>query len=279
MFMSHSPIKSFHPLFWWLWAVTTAILILIANTLTLTLISIIATFILFYRFKSSTYWGSSFRWAVRLALIAFTFRMTIGFIIGVPMPGKVIFTLPEFQLPEFFVGIRVGGAVTQQRLLTTFTEAVLLMALILIFATANALSNPHSLLRVLPRRFYGLGLAGVIATSVAPQAALSISRVRAAKRLRGQSPNRLTAWRKTAIPVLEDALERSIDLAASLESRGYGHFENSTRYRQQHWNLRDFLGVSGPVYAMLAWLLIPNPPVISSAIILLVLLLTPVMAQ
>ncbi|MEY3115882.1 MAG: hypothetical protein RL611_596 [Actinomycetota bacterium] len=49
------------------------------------------------------------RWALRFALIAFTLRMAIGFFIGVPMPGTVLFSLPQIKLPEFLVGIRVGG--------------------------------------------------------------------------------------------------------------------------------------------------------------------------
>jgi len=83
------------------------------------------------------------RWALRFALIAFTLRMAIGFLIGVPMPGTVLFSLPQIKLPEFLVGIRVGGDVTSQRLLSALDEALLLVALILVFAGANALSNPH----------------------------------------------------------------------------------------------------------------------------------------
>jgi energy-coupling factor transporter transmembrane protein EcfT len=195
------------------------------------------------------------------------------------MPGRVLFTLPQIQLPEFLVGIRLGGQVTEQRLQSTFNEATLLAALILTFALANSLSNPHSLLKVLPRRFYGIGLASVIATSVAPQAARSISRVRAAKRLRGQSGNGLRSWRRVAIPVLEDSLERSIDLAASLESRGYGYFPKTTRYRAQKWQMTDTLGVSGPAYILIAALLLNPTSHLLLGVLFFLLILTPVVAQ
>ncbi len=56
------------------------------------------------------------RWALRFALIAFSLRMAIGFIIGVPMPGTALFSIPQIRLPEFLVGIRVGGDVTSHRL-------------------------------------------------------------------------------------------------------------------------------------------------------------------
>jgi energy-coupling factor transport system permease protein len=227
--------------------------------------------------RNSTYWFQTFHWALRFAAIAFLFRMAIGFLIGVPMPGTVILTLPQIQLPEIFVGIRVGGVVTSQRLLTAFDEALLLVALILVFASANALSNPHNLLRVLPKRFYGIGLASVIASSVAPQTARSITRVRSAKRLRGQPSEGLQSWRKIALPVLEDSLERSIDLAASLESRGYGYFKNPTRYRPERWGARESLALSGPIYALLAIALLNISSPIIFSLILFICISTPVL--
>ena len=276
---AHKPQQGFHPLFWWLWAVLTSGVVLILDETLISLAAIVGSLLLARGFKGSTYWRTSFYWSLRLALMAFLFRMLIGFLIGVPMPGKVLFSLPQLQLPELIVGIRLGGPVTEQRLLATLNEAALLAALILIFALANSLSNPHSLLKVLPRRFYGIGLASVIATSVAPQAARSISRVRFAKRLRGQSGSGLRSWRRVAIPVLEDSLERSIDLAASLESRGYGYFPATTRYRAQNWQLRDSLGISGPAYLLTTILLLSSIAPWLLVTLFTLLILTPVVAK
>lgn len=203
--------------------------------------------------------------------------MLIAILIGVPMPGRTLFTIPQVQLPEMFVGIRVGGPVTSQRLLSGFDEAILLVALILIFATANALSNPHSLLRILPRRFYGVGLASVISSSVAPQAARGIERVRNARRLRGQNSRGITSWRGIALPVLEDSLERSIELAASLESRGYGYFPSPTRYRPEIWKIRDTLAISGALYSLIL-IISSNSSSLLVSIIVAIFVLTPVFA-
>ncbi|MGA0113021.1 MAG: hypothetical protein ACO3H7_01715 [Candidatus Nanopelagicaceae bacterium] len=276
---AHIQRSGFHPLFWWVWAVLTSSVVLVLDTTNISMAAIAATLMLAAGFRGSTYWRTSFKWILRLALIAFAFRMLIGFLIGVPMPGKVLFTLPQIQLPEFLVGIRLGGPVTEQRLQSTLKEATLLAALILIFALSNSLSNPHSLLKVLPRRFYSIGLAGVIATSVAPQAVRSISRVRTAKRLRGQPGNGLGSWRRVAIPVLEDSLERSIDLAASLESRGYGYFPKTTRYRAQRWQITDTLGVSGPAYVLIAALLLNPTAALLLGVLFFLLILTPVVAR
>ena len=243
---------TFHPLVWWLWATFLATSALLARSSLVSLLLIAATLLIHALLSSTTTWSRTFHWALRLALFAFTIRMLVAILLGVPMPGRTLFTLPHIQLPEFFVGIRLGGPVTSQRLASAFDEGVLFVALILIFATANSLSNPHGLLRILPKRFYGLGVAGVIASSVAPQTARSIERVRSARRLRGHRTGALRSWRGIALPVLEESLERSINLAASLESRGYGYFPKPTRYRPEKWKLRDYLAVSGPLYILFA---------------------------
>ena len=242
----------FHPLVWWLWATFLATSALLARSSLVSLLLIAATLLIHALLSSTTTWSRTFHWALRLALFAFTIRMLVAILLGVPMPGRTLFTLPQIQLPEFFVGIRVGGPVTSQRLASAFDEGILFVALILLFATANSLSNPHGLLRILPKRFYGLGVAGVIASSVAPQTARSIERVRSARRLRGHRTGALRSWRGIALPVLEESLERSINLAASLESRGYGYFPKPTRYRPEKWKLRDYLAVSGPLYILFA---------------------------
>jgi energy-coupling factor transporter transmembrane protein EcfT len=256
--------ESFHPLFYWLWALTLLVILLVSDSTLISISISIGAVALVLLKHSNTYWYQSFRWSLRLAALAFTLRMAIGVIIGVPMPGQVLFTIPSITLPDLFVGVRLGGDVTSQRLSTAFDEAILLVALILIFAAASALSNPHELLRVLPRKYYGIGLATVIASSVAPQSAKSIERVRAARRLRGESSTGIASFRKVGIPVLEESLERSIDLAASLESRGYGYFPNPSRYRPHSWRLRETVALSSPIYALISLLLLPS---ISSALL------------
>ena len=54
----------------------------------------------------------------------------------------------------------------------------------------------------------------VIALSVAPQLIESIQRVHRARRLRGDSARNLRALRTVAMPVLADAIDRSLALAA-----------------------------------------------------------------
>jgi energy-coupling factor transport system permease protein len=76
---------------------------------------------------------------------------------------------------------------------------------------------------------YELGVAVVVSISVAPQLVESVQRVARARRLRAGRSKGLRALRSVAIPVLEDALERSLLLAAAMDSRGYGRAGPATR--------------------------------------------------
>jgi energy-coupling factor transport system permease protein len=61
-----------------------------------------------------------------------------------------------------------------------------------------------------------------VALAFAPQAVAAVGRLRSARRLRGRSDRGLRRIRGLAIPVLEGALERSVDLAAAMDARGFG---------------------------------------------------------
>ncbi|NDC13255.1 MAG: energy-coupling factor transporter transmembrane protein EcfT [Actinobacteria bacterium] len=227
-----------HPLFWWLWACAGSVMLLRNSRadsswiIALSFSIILAAITLTRQFPLSSSSRRLLRLGYIIALVATGFRMIIAITLGVPMPGRVLFQLPQIDLPNFLVGITIGGPVTSQRLAGAMSESLVFAGIVILFATANALTTPHRLLRVLPSRLHGIGLATSIATSVAPQSAESFTRVRQAHRLRGRQLNSWNSIGRVAVPVLEESLERSIDLAVALESRGYGYFQSPSRYRR-----------------------------------------------
>jgi energy-coupling factor transport system permease protein len=74
----------------------------------------------------------------------------------------------------------------------------------------------------LPPALYEIGSAVVVALTLAPQLVESVFRVRRARRLRAAPGKGIRNLRAIALPVLEDALSRSLQLAAAMDSRGYG---------------------------------------------------------
>jgi energy-coupling factor transporter transmembrane protein EcfT len=135
-------------------------------------------------------------------------------------------------------GIRIGGVVTLERLSSSLHEGVIIATMIALFGAATSLTSPHKLLRVTPSFIYEIGITLVIATSLFPQLATSARRIRTAQKLRGFEKIEL---RSIAIPLLEESLSRSLQLAAAMDARGYGISRKRSRYRPQPWLMRDNL--------------------------------------
>lgn len=230
-----------HPFTWWLWAIGLAIAIVRFDRTWFSLSCVGVVMMVVYRFREDAPWAKSFEWTLKLALWILGVRTFVGIAIGVPIPGTELFKLPVFPLPSWMPGIRIGGAVTWERLSSSLTEGLLICSIILIFGAATSLTSPHRLLRVLPIYIYEFAVAVVIATSVLPQLVSSVKRIRMAQRLRGQNTRGFTSWKRVAIPLLEESLARSLDLAAAMDSRGYGVSKKRSRYRPISWRFKDSL--------------------------------------
>ena len=76
-----------------------------------------------------------------------------------------------------------------------------------------------------------------------PQLADSFRRVRAAQTLRGGDSGRVRGLRRLLVPVLEDSLERSLALAAGMDTRGYGRTAGATRARTAYHRGLMLLGL------------------------------------
>ena len=134
----------------------------------------------------------------------------------------MLFRLPQLHAPRWYAGVQFGGPVSLEASLAAAVDGLRLACLLCCVGAANTLANPKRALRVLPGALYELGVAVTVSISVAPQLVESVQRVRRARRLRAGRVSGLRALRGIAVPVLEDALERSLRLAAAMDSRGYG---------------------------------------------------------
>jgi energy-coupling factor transport system permease protein len=78
----------------------------------------------------------------------------------------------------------------------------------------------------------------------------SVARIRQAQRLRGQTLKGFGSWKRVAIPLLEESLARSLDLAAAMDSRGYGVSRNRSTYRPIKWKLSDVLVIGSALVVL-----------------------------
>jgi len=214
--------RGLHPGAWWLWAIGVAVAASrTTNPLLLALMLAVVSVVVVVR-RSDAPWARAYRLYLVLGAVIIVLRVVLHITVGFKYGDHVLLRLPEVPLPEWAAGIQVGGTVYLEGLLGAFFQGLRLATLIACIGAANALANPKRLLRALPGALHEIGVAFVVSLTVAPQLADSVHRVRRARRLRGDNVRGVRAVGRIALPVLQDALDRSILLAAAMDSRGYG---------------------------------------------------------
>ena len=226
---------SFHPLTWWIFSAAIAFAIARVNSPVFAIAAVGVMSVIVFTQRDDAPWGRSFNATLKVSVWIIAIRAIIGVLIGVPIPGTTLFTIPTVPLPSWIPGIRIGGTVTLERLNSSLSEGIIICAILVVFGAAASLTSPHRLLRVLPVYVYEFGISVVIATSVLPQLVSAVSRIRMAQRLRGQKTHGVKAFKRIALPLLEESLARSLDLAAAMDSRGYGINKKRSKYRPIKW--------------------------------------------
>jgi energy-coupling factor transport system permease protein len=220
--------RDLHPVAWWLWALGLATAASFTTNPYLLLLLIGVACLAVAARRSEQPWAGSFRIYLWLGVAIVAIRVLFRVLVGGGDGGRVLLHLPEIPLPHWTLGLRLLGSVTQESLLAGLYDGLRLAAIVICVGSANALANPKRLLRSVPPALYEIGSALVVAVTVLPQLADSVRRVRAAQLLRGGETGRVRSLRRLVVPVLEDALERSLALAAGMDTRGYGRTSGTT---------------------------------------------------
>jgi len=211
-----------HPGAWWLWALGLgAAATRTANPLLLGLIVAVATLVVSAR-RPQAQWAGAYTVFLRLALLVIVIRVAFAIVFGLRVGTTTLFTLPSLVLPDWMAGVTVGGPVTAEMLVIALIQGAQLATLLICIGAANSLASPVRLLKALPPGLYHVGVACVVALSLAPRIMINVRRVMQARRLRGRPTKGLRAAAEAAVPVLESSLDDAINLAAAMDTRGYG---------------------------------------------------------
>lgn len=246
--------RALHPGAWWLWALSLAIAASrTTNPIVLLLIVAVVGFVVSNR-RSEAPWARGFRAYLVLGLVVVAIRVVFRMLLDGQYGQHILFTLPEIPLPAAAAGIRIGGPVSAEGVLAALYDGLRLATLLLCIGAANVLADPKRLLKAMPAALHELGVAITVALSVAPQLVESGQRVRRARRLRGETTRRLHVVKEVAIPVMTDALDRSLLLAAAMDSRGYArsaHVAPGVRRTTGALLVGGLLGVCVGTYGLL----------------------------
>ena len=209
---------------WWLLAICLAIAAGLTRNF-FVLVAVIGFALLVIRIcREDAPWSRSIGFYLRLAgfviAVRLLFRLVFNF--AGAAPDDVLFSLPSVTL-NLGIGNQVVlfGDISSMSMQAALIDGLRLSAIIVAIGLANSLANPRKLLKSTPSALYEIATALSVAINLAPQLIASLQRVRRARGLRGGSRG-LGSLRGIVIPVLEDTIEQSLQLAASMDARGFG---------------------------------------------------------
>jgi energy-coupling factor transport system permease protein len=260
--------RNLHPGAWWLWALGLATAASrTTNPILLLLVLTVAGYVVVNR-RTEAPWARAYGFYLKMGLVVIAIRVVFGALFAAPAPGHVLVTLPSIELPEWAAGVRIGGEVTIEAVLAAVYEGLQLATILACVGAANALANPKRLLKAVPGALYEVGVAVVVALSFSPHLVESVSRVRATRRLRGRRDRGLRGLRGVAMPVLEGALERSVELAAAMDARGFGRRIEQDRRRRTSGAL-TLAGLVGACIGSYGLLDAQSPPLLGLPLLVL----------
>lgn len=211
-----------HPSTWWAIALSLAVIAGSASTILQTSLVAAISVLMILLFRDDAPWARSLKFylilAVAVVVIRVLFRVLFSFS---QATDDILFELPRFELNFGLGAIGLLGNVSSAAMLGALIDGTRLAAIILAIAVANTLANPRKLLKSAPGALYEIATSVSVAINLAPQLIESFARVRRARGLRGKG-RKSSTLNGLLIPVLEDTLDRSLLLAASMDARGFG---------------------------------------------------------
>ncbi|TMC51784.1 MAG: hypothetical protein E6J20_14705 [Chloroflexi bacterium] len=152
------------------------------------------------------------RMLVGAALIA-TVDVLLNFV-SAHLGRTVLFALPD-AVPA------LGGPYTLEALAFGVSNALTIAAAIFAAASFSLLLESHDVMDALPNVLSRTGTAIAASLNLVPSIVASFAEVSEAQRFRGWRPRGPRSWAEVIVPVVLTSAESSIQLAESMEARGF----------------------------------------------------------
>ena len=226
-----------HPATWAVWTIVVAAVTMLTHN-PLYLLLLLGVVAIHYppasgRRPEARGWGALLRIAVSLALLVIPFNA-----LNAHAGRHVLFRLPT-NWPL------IGGNITLEGVLWGTTTALSLVTLLVLFATFNLRVTQAQILHLTPAFVYEMGLIVSIALAFVPQMIRSAQEIRDAQRIRGHRMRQLRDLRPFVMALLTTGLERSVQLAESMEARGFGNARDLPRVRDVVYKVLTLLALAG----------------------------------
>lgn len=205
--------NTFHTWSWVAWLTAAAVPAFTLRNPLYYLLILGAAWIVYASLGRATPTGRSWGSLVKVGL--FFFALTIPFTALSVHIGRIVL----FRLPASWP--IVGGAITLEAIVAGAVGGLGLLTILVVFAAFNAVVDHYQLLRATPAFLLQAGVVISIAISFIPQMVLSAKDIREAQRIRGHRFRGVRDLLPLVLPLLANSLERAIQLAETMDARGF----------------------------------------------------------
>ena len=157
-----------------------------------------------------------------------------------------LFTLPP-QIPA------LGGPYTLEALAAGLSGGVTVAAAIVSAAPFSLMLASHDVMDALPSALSRTGAAIAASLNLVPSVAASFIQISEAQRLRGWRPRGPRSWAEVVVPVVLTSVDGSIQLAESMEARGFGSGPR-TSLKAAHMHNTDWVLVAASAAGVIAFI-------------------------
>jgi energy-coupling factor transport system permease protein len=234
----------FHTLTWVIWLVAAAVpAFTLRNPLYLILV-LGASWIVYLALGRTSPVGRSWGTFVRIGVLFVAVAVVFNAL------SSHFGTIVPFSLPDTWPII--GGPITLEAAIAGAVNGLGLLTILAVFATFNAVVDHYQLLRATPAFAFQIGTVVSIAITFVPQMVLSAAEIRQAQRIRGHRFRGIRDLLPLVMPLLATSLERAIQLAETMEARGFATVLNPDSLEPTH--RRAILAQVGLLAALLGLL-------------------------
>ncbi len=232
-----------HPVTWWVLSLLITASAILASQLPALIVFAASAVLIPIIFEST--WLKTMRFYLLLALLVLITRLLFRFLFNYGSgQAPIILELPQIELNLGFGGtVSLLGSISQAAFNAALIDGFRLATIVLSIGMATTLCHPRRLLKSTPGALYEIAATVSMAMNLAPQLVTSAQRVRQASGLRGRSRG-IGSMTGIVIPVLEDTIENSMNLAASMSSRGFGRTGTMSNLERKLFRTSSMAAVS-----------------------------------
>jgi energy-coupling factor transport system permease protein len=250
----------YHALAWVAWLTAAALPALLTRNPYYLALVILASLVTYLALDNRSPTGRSWGAFIKLGLILCAFSVPANALL-VHYGDHVLFSLPA-DWPV------IGGRITLEATLFGLASGLSLLAILLVFAVFSVAVPPAALLRLVPNFLHQAGVTVAIALAFVPQMIVSAQEIREAQQVRGHRFRGVRDLLPLFVPLLAGGLERAIQLAESMEARGFGHARFSSLSRRVlAARIASVMGLLGLAWGAFAYAYFPGQRLMGIAVL------------